>query len=377
MIKKIKLFLLSLLFCSTAQAAFVDLRFGQYQVADTQWNVSACMYTNTCQIYSKQPGVAYKIPWTSGQLSWASGDYIKFEMSGNASYPYTARQYSSNGTIKATLGQGKVLNVGPDYFFFLGSDNNTGQLFSGTLGMSGTSGLSWTGTLNPTTTQVDTATANYSSQPLASGTTYTAAPSLCCGGSSASFSADANNVAKVQAFVNRTTADSKVILEQIGSFNTVTVEQTGTKNNYAKYSGNGDSNTVTITQRANNNTQTNYTDLYINGNSNTVDIKQRTSNEANSFGKGAFVTITGNTNSLILDQKNSGSHYAEVSLSGGSKNVDILQQGSASHMARVGLSGNPVDLSLSQSGSTQQFYSINYNCTTQGGCAKITVTQGQ
>ena len=204
MIAKIRLFLLSLLLCSTAQAAFTDLQFGRYQVADTQWNVSACMYTSTCQIYSKQPGVAYKIPWTSGQLSWAAGDYIKFEASGNASYPYTARQYTSAGTLKATLGTGKILNVGADYFFFMGSDNNTGQLFSGTVGMSGTAGVTWTGILNPTTTQVNTATANYSSTPLASGTTYTAAPSLCCGGSSTSFNADANNVAKVQAFVNRT-----------------------------------------------------------------------------------------------------------------------------------------------------------------------------
>lgn len=370
--------LLALLFvCSVAQSALVDLQFGRYQVADTQWNVSACMYTATCQIYSKNPGVAYKIPWTSGQLSWATGDYIKFEMSGIANYPYTARQYSSNGTIKATLGQGKILNIGPDYFFFLGSDNNTGQLFSGTVGMSGTSGVTWTGTLNPTTAQVDTATANYSSQPLASGTTYTAASSLCCGGSSATFNADSNNVAKVLAFTNRTTADSKVTVEQIGNYNTITIEQTGTKNNYAKYVGNGSNNTISVLQRANNDLQTNYTDLSVTGNTNSVDIKQRTSNDITGFGKGAFVSISGNNNSLILDQKNSGSHYVEVNLSGGSKNVDILQQGSANHMAKVTLSGSPIDLSLSQSGSTQQSYSINYNCATQGGCAKITVTQGQ
>lgn len=370
--------LFSLLFvCSVAQGAFTDLKFGQYQVADTQWNVSACMNTSTCQIYSKNPGVAYKIPWTSGTLSWAAGDYIKFELSGNASYPYTARQYSSNGSLKATLGSGKILNVGADYFFFMGSDNNTGQLFSGTLGMSGTAGVTWTGTLNPTTTQVDTATASYSSQPLASGTTYTAASSLCCGGSSAAFNADSNNVAKVATFTNRTTADSKVTVEQIGNYNTVIVEQTGSKNNYAKYVGNGSNNTISILQRANNDLQTNYTDLSVTGNTNSVDIKQRTSNELTAFGKGAFVSISGNSNSLILDQKNSGSHYAEVNLSGGSKNVDILQQGSANHMAKVTLSGSPIDLSLSQSGSTQQSYSINYNCATQGGCAKITVTQGQ
>jgi len=371
---KIILFLISLLISMSTQAAFTDLKFGRYQVADTQWNVSACMYSNTCQIYSKQPGVAYKIPWTSGQLSWATGDYIKFEASGNASYPYTARQYSSNGTLKATLGSGKVLNAGADYFFFMGSDNNTGQLFSGTVGMSGTAGVTWTGTLNPTTTQVNTITSGYSSEPLASGTTYTAAaPSLCCGGSSAQFSASATNVAKVQAFVNRTTADSKVYVDQVGDSNTITIQQTGTRNNYASYSGNGYSNTVTITQSGNASTQTNYTELSIAGNNNTATITQTSTGG----GKGVFAAVANNSNLLTVQQKDSGSHYAEISLSGGSKTVDLLQQGTTGHMAKITLSGQPIGLNLTQSGGTQQFYSINYNCTTAGGCAAITVQQGQ
>ena len=66
-----------------------------------------------------------------------------------------------------------------------------------------------------------------------------------------------------------------------------------------------------------------------------------------------------------------------MSLSGGNKHVDILQQGSADHMADVQLSGQPVNLSLQQSGATQQFYSINFNCATVGGCAPIQVQQGQ
>lgn len=209
---------------------------------------------------------------------------------------------------------------------------------------------------------------------------YTAAPatpSLCCGGSSASFNADSANTAKVLAFTARTSADSKVYVDQIGNFNTITVEQTGTRNNYAKYTGNGDSNTISITQRASNDSQTNYVDLAVTGGSNTIDIKQRTSSETNAFGKGVFASISGNSNSLIVDQKNSGNHYAEINLSGGSKTVDLLQQGSAAHMAKITLSGQPVGLNLSQSGATQQFYSINYNCATAGGCAAITVQQGQ
>lgn len=172
------LVMLALTWCSMAQADLTDIKFGQYQVADSQWNVSSCLYTDTCQIYSKNPGTAYKIPWTSGQVQWAAGDYIKFELSNDASYPYLARQYDSTGTVKATLGTGKIVNMGPDYFFFVGNDNNTGQLFSGSSGMSDTTGVTWTGTLNPTVAQANTyADTNYSTVPLAAGETATITPS--------------------------------------------------------------------------------------------------------------------------------------------------------------------------------------------------------
>ena len=174
-----KKILLTLLFlCSNAWADLTDIKFGQSQIADSQWNVNACLNTTTCQIYSKQPGTAYKIPWTSGQLSWASGDYVKFELSSDSSFPYLAKQYDSAGNVKATMGTGKIVNMGADYFFFVGNDNNTGQLFSGSSGMSNTSGVSWTGTLNPTIAQANTyADASYSTVPLASGQTATTTPS--------------------------------------------------------------------------------------------------------------------------------------------------------------------------------------------------------
>jgi hypothetical protein len=177
-IKRI-IFALAVMLCaSVARADLTDIKFGQSQVADSQWNVSACLNTTTCQIYSKQPGTAYKIPWTSGQVQWAAGDYIKFELGGNSSFPYLAKQYDSAGNVKATIGTGKIVNMGPDYFFFVGNDNNTGQLFSGSSGMSGTAGVTWTGTLNPTVAQANTyADANYSTVPLAAGQTATVTPS--------------------------------------------------------------------------------------------------------------------------------------------------------------------------------------------------------
>ena len=554
MIKRL-LVLLFLLMSGSAWADLTDIKFGRYQIADSQWNVSACLYTATCQIYSKQPGTAYKIPWTSGQISWATGDYIKFELSGNASFPYLAKQYDSAGNVKATVGTGKIVNMGPDYFFFVGNDNNTGQLFSGSSGMSNTAGVSWTGTLNPTIQQANTyANATYSTVPLSSGQTATQTPSnstpapaptkiynqgvssgtyiinhyptsnnspagegaanafdndpntkylnfdkknagvtiklnagrvvtgftlttandfsgrdptsyklygsndgvnwtliqdgavslsesrfwtspdiavtnstayvyyyiffpttksgdgcglncdsmqiaeisfiydanstttstatgtgsvsnpgsLCCGGSAGAFSANATNVAKVNAFTGRTTADSQVYIDQIGNQNVITVNQSGTKNNYVNYVGNGSSNDITITQSGNSSTVVNYVDLQVIGSQNYVNITQQSTGGS----KGVFATVQNNNNSLIIQQKDSGSHYAEVNLSGGGKNVDILQQGGAGHMASITLTGQPTALSLSQSGSAgQNFYSIQFNCGTSGGCAPISVTQ--
>jgi hypothetical protein len=200
-----------------------------------------------------------------------------------------------------------------------------------------------------------------------------AANTLCCGGSASAFNSDATNTAKVLSFQNRTTQDSQVYIDQIGNSNTIEIIQSGTRNNYAKYQGNGSYNDIFIGQSSTNSAATNYTDLTVNGNSNNVTITQQSTGGA----KGAFVSISDNNNTLLLQQKDSGSHYADVTISGGNKNVDVLQQGSASHMARIGLTGLPVDLSLTQSGSTQNFYSINFNCATVGGCAKITVQQGQ
>lgn len=356
----------------------VDLKFGRYQIADSQWNVQACMYTATCQIYSKNPGTAYRIPWTSGQLVWATGDYVAFTTTGNATNPWNAVQFSSNGTQKSVMGTGRIINMGTDYFFFVGNDNDTGQLFSMTSGFANTAGVTWTGTVNPTISQVNTYATNGSTTPLAAGQTAAPAgppppPPLCCGGSSTQFNSDAANTAKVISFVNRTSQDSQVYIDQIGNSNLIEIIQSGTRNNYAKYQSNGSFNDVFIGQSSTNPTATNYTDLTVNGNSNTVTVTQQSTGGT----KGAFVNIADNNNTLLLQQKDSGSHYADVTISGGNKNIDILQQGSASHMTKIGLTGMPVDLSLTQSGSTQNFYSINFNCATVGGCAKITVQQGQ
>ena len=404
-----------------------DLKFGRYQIADSQWNVGACMYTTTCQIYSKNPGTAYKIPWTSGQLSWATGDYVAFTVTGNTANPFTAIQYSSNGTQKAVMGAGHIINMGNDYFFFVGSDNNTGQLFSMTQGFANTSGVTWTGTLNPTVQQVNTYATSGSTTPLAAG--QTAQPTAPAGPTPVStsnstiqttstsgtitytynqpviittwsdgttttanngnavlirtvntgqFNATSSYVNNVMNFATRPSSDSKIYITQIGSYNTTSIDQTGTKNNYVHIDSNGNNNTTNITQSSTNNTATNYVDIKegtnISSSNNQVNIQQTSTGGA----KGAFVNIQDNNNVVTLRQQDSGNHWAEVSVSGGNKSVDLTQQGSGNHMASVQLTGpQPASLVLQQSGSTSQYYSIQSNCTTAGGCAPITVQQGR
>jgi fibronectin-binding autotransporter adhesin len=198
-------------------------------------------------------------------------------------------------------------------------------------------------------------------------------PQFCCGGSNAVFTPNPVNTAKVNTFVNRASQDSQVYIEQLGDMNTIIVQQTGTRNNYVDYNSNGNNNTVNVTQSGNGSTVANYVELNVFGNSNTANITQSSTGGT----KNVFATVNNSNNSLTILQKDAGNHLAEITLTGGNKTVNLTQEGSAGHQARIELSGTPIGLTLTQGGSTQQNYSINYNCSTAGGCGPITVQQGQ
>lgn len=217
-----------------------------------------------------------------------------------------------------------------------------------------------------TTEYVTTSSTAYATTPSA------VEPWLTGGGSSAAFNSNPVNDAKVVSFINRSTGDSQINIEQIGNANTTVVEQTGTPNNKVDIHISGSSNNVNVTQRGNVNTLSNYSELWILGNSNNATIIQNSTGG----GKGAFVTINDNNNNVSVQQKDNGNHYAAVNVSGGNKTVNLLQQGSASHMASITLSGEPSSVEVFQHGTTQQFYSITSNCATAGGCSAIKVSQG-
>jgi hypothetical protein len=372
--------LLSVVFLSKISfAALSDIKFGQYQIADSQWNVNACLNTTTCEIYSKQPGVAYKIPWYNGQVQWAAGDYVKLELSGDSNYPYVARQYTSAGVLKETLGTGKIVNMGPDYFFFVGNDNNTGQLFSGSSGMSNTSRVTWTGTLNPTIAQADAySDQNYSTTPLSPGQTASPPPPppppptpvYSSGITTQQQTRKINNLnlnpLGHNAQVNILGDDNIVNIQQIGGRHFVAVDVQSSVNNVEILQ------TSTVGAR-------HYMEARVVGSNNDLVLHQRDTS------KTQFVEVLGNNNSVTAHQRGTGSHYLDVRIAGDNHTAGILQDGSGSHRATVYLDGSqPWNFNLNQNGSTGQTYSLPHTmsdgsavsgtCSAIGGC-NLTINQ--
>ena len=170
----------------------------------------------------------------------------------------------------------------------------------------------------------------------------------------------------------------------------------------------GDYNEITLTQKNNDNVL----GIDVNGNSNDVDVWQDT-------GQRAIVEITGNSNTLDLEQlhlSNSGEHFARVEVNGNSNSLtidqketgdkilfldvdssnnvqvdqkgtgdhylniiltdshtlDITQDGSGDHDAHINLSGNNTSITLTQDSSTDQNYYLEQNCVSASCSATVT-----
>jgi hypothetical protein len=319
--KKFLSFIFALMMCLTAQATSLsDLKFGQAQIADSQWNVSACTQTTTCQIYSKNPGTVYKIPWTSGKLTWAAGDYVAFATTGNSTNPFNAIQYSANGAQKAVLGTGHIINMGNDYFFFVGNDNNTGQLFSMTQGFNNTSGVSWTGTLNPTVAQVNAYAANGSTTPLAAGQTAqpSAPASPTVTGTSTSNEVGSSSSTGPTETTSNTYQWGGGTYSIIGTSTPTTITTTTTPVTTTTYSD-GSTNTSSGNSTTTSNTTWDYT---VTGPTNPP-VSPNVGTNKNSV----YITQTnaGASNNITANQSGRG-NYESVSL-GGSNNIVRLGQG--------------------------------------------------
>ena len=214
---------------------------------------------------------------------------------------------------------------------------------------------------------------------------------------------------------NKTQAGNKIYMTQSGSGIDLDILQDGDDNLIigtdltSAANITGDSIELTITQK---NTD-NVLGIDINGNSNDVDVWQDTSQRAivditgasntvalmqlHLSGSGAHhasVNVAGNSNSVIIDQKETGNkvlfldidssntvdidqlgtgnHFLDVNLTD-NHTVTVVQDGSGTHNGYLDLSGNPTTMNLTQDSSTGQNYYLQQSCVTN--TCSVSVTQ--
>ena len=134
---------------------------------------------------------------------------------------------------------------------------------------------------------------------------------------------------------------------------------------------NGDTNTVSLTQKHNDGVGNNghFLDVDIDGDRNNVLTVQQ-----NDGDKKGFISVQGDDNDIDLYQQGAGTHYVEIDVTS-DQTVDITQDGSGNMEASVNMSGYSSTLDLDQTGSSNQNYHLEQNCTNSNGCGTTTVTQ--
>jgi len=415
MIRKLFLLFLFLICSSVGATTFSDLKFSKYQFSDTQWDVSACMYSNTCNIDRLSGiGTTYNLGYA---VTIGSTQYIAFTNTGDANNPWRMKLYNSDGSLAQDLGVGKLAIQGQDAsgnnFFFFTNDDWNGTVFSLNYGFANSNGFSFTGIGNPTVSDTNTMAAGGSTSPLSAGQTgggggsaepvWPSTSDITVGQSAQKTSAK-NRVANTQA------SNSLHLEQKIGSSgNSVNIEQTG---NYNKISGlggteyaiiNGDNNAINIKQgdtlgknliefsvtgntnnisiwQARNPTTGlqdgsesggHYMGLNINGSTNTLSLQQSNDNGSSS-GHFAYVDITGNNNQGTLKQTGNGEKTFFGIVNGNTNIFDITQQGSGSFLD-LSLTGNGHNVTANQKDAGSHKATINL--TNAGGASTVNLVQ--
>ncbi len=165
--------------------------------------------------------------------------------------------------------------------------------------------------------------------------------------------------------VNQNTSGNVLGIDVNGNNNTIDITQN--KNQRALVGITGNSNSLTMEQQMFGVSGEHFAKINIEGNSNTVDTSQKDSGN-----KILFTDIQGRNNTVDVKQWGTGQHFLDLTL-GNSNTVNVTQDGSGSHNATVNLSGNPTTLNLTQDASTNQNYYLQQVCTT--GTCSATVTQ--
>jgi hypothetical protein len=335
-----------------SNSAFTGVHFGSSQVADTQWNVSACMYTTTCQIYSTNPGGTYE---TGSWHAITSTQYVTFipnTGSDSATNPWTMILVNADGTFSA-LGTGRVLVQGSDssghiYLFFT-NNNLNGTLLSGNLGLTG-QGMTFSGTANPTAAQTNTLSSNMSSSPLTAGQT---------GGTGATSAPTVVSTTNTTITTTTVSGSTTYTYSQPVTITTYSDNSTTTVNNgtatLISTTVTGGSSTITSTQQS-----------FVTGVSSRMPGAGSNSIYINQTGTGDNINITqvgaGNKIDGATNTGNSIGYATAAPITGGSNHITVRQHGNNNLMDVAALGGSNT-LNLNQGTDS----SGNYTGLDQGG----------
>lgn len=229
---------------------------------------------------------------------------------------------------------------------------------------------------------------------------------------------------------------NSIYIDQVGSYNTVTVTQSspnnqlkgvgqpdsyinGNSNNITVRQGNptgiatgknllemrvvGDSNTLNLNQGYNQTGTADATDsnnhyqmLNLTGSSNSViGVQKDTASgtghfmettisgnnntidlkQSNASGKVMFTNVNGSNNTITADQSGNANHYLETNLVGNGNSVLATQSGNTQNRASINITnaGGPGSVDLQQTGGAN--YNITTTCVTASGCGTITIRQ--
>ena len=391
-----------------SSSAFTGVHFGASQVADTQWNVSACTQTATCQVYSTNPGGTYE---TGSWTAISSTQYVTFipnTGSDSAANPWTMILVNADGTFRS-LGTGRILvegtaSNGNIYIFFTNSNYN-GTLLSGNLGLTG-QGATFTGTANPTAAQTNTLSSGMSSTPLTAGQTGgtggTTAPTVVSTANSVIITSSTSGSTTSyysQPITTTTWSDGStttanngsatlINTSTIGSSGITTAQQNqvnavampGLTNNliYIDQTGNGDAINITQSGAGNRLDGATGTAAVIGGGSNHITVRQGdpTAHTGNNL---IDLYSAGSNNTLNLDQGTSGTgtatgldqggHYQYDYVNGTGNNLTVVQENTvtnAGQFASVTINGNLNTVGITQTGTArnQLFASVTGNSNT-------------
>ena len=148
-----------------------------------------------------------------------------------------------------------------------------------------------------------------------------------------------------------------------GDYNTITIKQGGNAtpsyNNLVEFSITGNSNNVSLDQK-----QTNkYAEVIVNSSTNTIDITQHGANA-----KSAFLNITGGSNTIDLVQQGTGNHFFSVTTAQLGGSVDAFQDGSAQKLFSLTINSPNVGVIVQQTNATTgDSASMSITCST-GPC---------